>query len=260
LYSITLIGFTYPAHCLPLVLAFFLPDPAPEDLTPEFKRREAFGWGLMVALSLISIIPWFVPGDKMHTLQARRLGVQMFDANHQCLSEEVVVKPDGSAEEPTVFTSFAAMRRCGPYTRLFGLQKQCEERPGIQIRWKFLSSVNGGPFYEIINVADACVLEYSELQENAWIKSPEAGAPIAGYPNKNIVGSFSPQIGWNLIQERPVPGMRVWTQQFFADNLRPLIVFYWVLWWAGVFLMGAWAVKRARRRTSAAVMHKSHIE
>lgn len=240
-YSLTLVGFNYPAYCIPLLLALFIPDPSPGELRTRFQREELAGGVIMVLIAIVSMLPWWVPGNKEYSLQGRRFGVQMFDANHQCLSQETTVTPDGK-EDRRIVASNGAMRRCGPYTRLFGLQQTCRRQPGTRIEWLFLSSVNGHPFYEIVNVPDACALNYSEFGLNEWMKFPETGAQIRGYPEKNFVLMDGPAMGWKIVKPEPDPHQRSAWQEPFEKIQGPLRILYWALWWItlGFFAVRAW--------------------
>ena len=111
----------------------------------------------------------------------------MFEANHQCISRISVRRTNG-VEELQEDTSAIARNRCDPYRVWFRIQNQCtrEENSIDRIEWTFDHSINGGPFYRIVDERDACALTYKVLQHNEWIKVPETGAQVVGYPVENI--------------------------------------------------------------------------
>lgn len=248
-YSLTLVGFNYPAYCIPLLLALFIPDPSPQARRVRFAREEWAGGLVMLLISVVSMVPWWVPGNREYSLQGRRFGVQMFDANHQCLSQETMISPSGESST-RISASNGAQRRCGPYLKLFSLQEACRRQPGLRIEWLFLGSVNGNPFYEIVNVPDACALSYSEFGLNEWMKFPETGAPVRGYPEKNFVLMDSPAMGWKIVKPEPDPTQRSEGQAFLQRHLDLLRSLYWALWGLTVLFFAARAWRqRAQART-----------
>jgi len=67
------------------------------------------------------------------------------------------------------------------------LQQICKRDESIDhILWQFDHSTNGGPFYRIVDENNICQLEYKPFSHNTWIKTPKEGAPIMGYPVKNL--------------------------------------------------------------------------
>lgn len=238
LYSILLVGTKYPSYCLPLLLALFLPDPL-RGKRPGFS----LGWILLAAVALISVLPWTLPGNKAHSLQGRRLGVQMFDANHQCVSETVIRSRDGRERKAT-YQSSRAMRRCGPYQQFFRIQQLCRSPEVAGVSWNFHSSVNGEPFYRIVSTENACALRYREFGRNEWILAPETGAPITGYPRKNSL--YRDKRG-EIRFPSPDPNMTVWIQDFFLVHEKTIAVLYWALW-AATALFAATRPFWTRRR------------
>jgi len=110
----------------------------------------------------------------------------MFEANHQCISQHTLYFKDGSTETD-IRESIDARRRCDPYRAWFKFQSSCANGTLVdRIEWQFDHSINGGPFYRIVDEQDVCSLEYKAFGRNEWIKTPEEGATIIGYPVKNV--------------------------------------------------------------------------
>jgi hypothetical protein len=227
IYSVSLVGFPYPAHCITLLFALFLPwDSEPR---PRFTGRAAVGWGLLATIGIMSALPWFVNGDRLYTVQARKFGAQMFDANHQCISTETTNFRDGHQAVSQHRSSFA-MWRCSPYEWLFGIQQRCKKSDIATISWQFDSSINGGPFYRIVDTQDACRLTYNEFQVNDWIRGPEDGALAVGFPRKNGLRGYRQDPIRAVLFDAPDSSLQVASQDFFTVHFQFLKHLYWFLW------------------------------
>lgn len=241
LYSILLVDFRYPLHCTPLLLALFLPQPQENESKPLFGRAHAFGWLLMAALFIVGLLPRLIPGDKLYTLQGIKFGVGMFDANHQCVSEAQIQFASGETRSLTE-PSGSGMSRCGPYPIFFRMKQRCEKEGVTAIRWTFLSSVNGGPFYKLVDTANACALEYKPFGRNDWILDPGSGATLAGYPAKNTHGRDKTK-NRDLVHEEPSIELSP-LQLFLQRNLGAIALLWWVLWGSVLLLFTARAMRR----------------
>jgi hypothetical protein len=183
LYSGILVMYRYPSTVLPFVLILFGPwyryTPVPLD------KKSIAGWCLVILFLCLQLSPKLIPGDEKFTLEGNKYGLYMFEANHQCFSEGAVYLKDGG------FESFAnsnpiARSRCQPYEYWFALKKLCETNSKIErIEWQFMHSINGGPFYRMVDTKNACALSYNPIRHNEWIKTT-AEATIVGYPVRNI--------------------------------------------------------------------------
>src|SRR6185437_8868018 len=97
------------------------------------------------------------------------------------------VRYQDGTEKPGSVSSDRAQDRCDPYTYWYTLNQMCQRDPSIEsVRWTFDHSVNGGPFYRIVDVPNACALTYKPFGHNAWIITPAQGAKVVGYPGKNL--------------------------------------------------------------------------
>ena len=110
----------------------------------------------------------------------------MFEANHQCILNSAVYNKNGKLLSRNEEQSISARHRCDPYEVYFRLKQTCKRFPEIgRIEWKFDHSINGGPFYRIVEEKNVCNLDYKSFKHNEWIKLPEK-AKIVGYPVKNV--------------------------------------------------------------------------
>ncbi len=183
LYSGMLVEYRYPATVLPFLLILFGPlytyTPVPLD------KKSLMGWVFVAILLFLQLSPKLIPGDEKLTMEGNKYGLYMFEANHQCYSEAEIYFSDGRMQERNARSTFA-WSRCQPYEYWFSFKKMCERDDSIKrIKWTFNHSINGGPFFKIVNEQNACELIYNPFGHNEWIKT-ENEAEITGYPVKNI--------------------------------------------------------------------------
>lgn len=183
-YSLILVGYRYPLTVLPILVIVFGLYYVRQPL-PPLKS----GWPGFVLLGVIlalQVSPYLIAGDHKYTMEGNKYGLYMFEANHQCRSVVALVATDGTTNEST-YDSASARNRCDPYAVWFRLQQLCTAggEALARITWQMDHSINGGPFYRIVDTTNACDLEYKPFTHNQWIKDPELGAPIVGYPYQN---------------------------------------------------------------------------
>ncbi|MCG3772857.1 MAG: hypothetical protein JW384_04080 [Nitrosomonadaceae bacterium] len=182
-YSGILVEYRYPATVLPTLLILFGPlyrhTPVPLD------RPSIPGWILLGLLLCMQFVAPLIPGDEKLTLEGNKYGLYMFEANHQCVSTARIISSSGKEEE-MIWANYSARNRCDPYTAWFALKMRCKNNSTItSMSWTFVDSVNGGPFLRIVDVPEACALEYQPFTHNAWIKSYTDNPQIIGYPLEN---------------------------------------------------------------------------
>lgn len=182
LYSGILVGYRYPMTVLTFVLILFGPW---YRFTPVPLNTKALaGWVFIVLMFCLQMTPKIIEGDEKLTMEGNKYGLYMFDANHQCYSEAIIYMHDGTKRFRNQ-KSIIARDRCQPYEYWFPFKKMCEYDNTInRIEWKFTHSINGGPFYRIVDVKDVCARTFNPLRRNEWIKT-EKEAEIMGYPVKN---------------------------------------------------------------------------
>ncbi len=183
LYSIVLVGYRYPSTALTMLVVLF--GPMYRFTQVSFNRTTIVNWIFIVLLFVLQFLPIIaVPGDQRITLEANSYGFNMFEANHQCVSRVVYTLPGGETTT-RVFESDKAWDRCNPYMSWLQIKNQCDAGTATAAAWTFDHSINGHPFYRIVDVENACTLTYQPLSHNAWIKTPEEGAAVIGRPLKN---------------------------------------------------------------------------
>ena len=184
LYSAILVGFRYPTVSLVMLIILFGLTKAPSPV--PLNRRAIPGYVLLAGLLLFQLLPIaLIEGDQKMTLEGNQYGLYMFEANHQCVSTMTVHLQDGTREESHE-TSASARNRCDPYYYWFQAHNVCLRNPAIEhIAWTFDHSINGNPFYRIVDVQNLCNLEYHPFLHNEWIKLPKDAPHIVGYPLKN---------------------------------------------------------------------------
>lgn len=182
LYSGTLVGYHYPTIVTPSLIVFFGPLFRPFQTIP-FNIKSTAGWSLMLALFCAQMISHTIPGDEKLTLEGNFYGLYMFEANHQCQvriynnKNETIYSKDGTS----------ARDRCDPYRYWFtAKQRYClKKSDNLKFRLTVLHSINGGPFYRIVDEPDLCSLEYKPFTHNEWIKTEKEAEPVAR-PRQNL--------------------------------------------------------------------------
>lgn len=186
LYSTILVAYRYPATVIPFLLLLFLPLKS-ENLKVPKDALSIPGWALIFCLFGLQMVPSFIPGDEKLTREAGKYGLYMFEANHQFISHLQIYYQNGQVETKT-YQSSSARNRCDPYRILFSIKNQvCSGELDVErVAWQLDHSINGKPFYRIVDESNACNLEYRSLQHNEWIRLPEVGAKPIGIPVKNF--------------------------------------------------------------------------
>lgn len=184
LYSGVLVEYRYMVTTLPMILIlfglFYRPLPISVD------KKSITGWAFLLFLCLLQLSRFLIGPDQKMTLEGNRFGLYMFEANHQCVSHITVYE---TGQQPQEFEeqSADARKRCDPYRDWFTIQQLCQRTPSIvRVSWQFDHSINGGPFYRIVDVQNACDLSYTFWAHNSWIKTTQENPQIVGYPNQNF--------------------------------------------------------------------------
>lgn len=182
-YSGVIVYYRYPISMIPMLLILFGPMFTPEK--PPLTKRAVTSWILIALLVVWQLVPYTVQGDQKMTLEANRFGLYMFEANHQCISQVQIHYTNGETDE-FLRESLSSRERCDPFRSWFKAQLICDRYDNIDhISWQFDHSINGNPFYRIVDETDVCNLEYKTLQHNDWIKLPADNPELIGYPVEN---------------------------------------------------------------------------
>ena len=182
-YSIILVGYRYPSSTLTMLLVLFGPLYRYSQ-PPPFNRKTLVGWLFIALLFTCQFLPKIVYGDQRWTLEANQYGLNMFEANHQCRSE-ILYETKGNKQITETYESRRALDRCNPYRQWLRIHTYCESGEVRKARWTFDHSINGHPFYRIVDVVDACGLAYKPLSHNPWILIPGETAQAMGRPLKD---------------------------------------------------------------------------
>ena len=186
LYSAQYVGFDYPFTVMPhLLLLFACRD---KINLAEFSFRKCKVGICAMSLGLIlHLIGDLIPGDEKWTLEGYSYGLYMFDANHQCRSHITINDVSGSSKSETQ-ESIMSRQRCDPYSQLMKIKTICFSNPNVKsVKWTFDHSINGEPFFRMVDESNACSLDYKAFRHNKWIRSPNDGAQFIGYPVKNCI-------------------------------------------------------------------------
>jgi hypothetical protein len=212
LYSGIFVAYVYPTISLPPLLVLF--GPMYRYQPPPRSKLSIAGWVFLALLLVWQLAPYTVEGDRRLTLEENRIGMFMFEANHECRATITVYQsttatttsdkvtrsaPDsfcsnticntltdvhvqnGEKVTEKQYESGSAWNRCDPYVIWFEYQPTCQD-PNVQkISFVFDHSINGGPFYRIVDLGNLCDVSYNAWGHNDWIALPPQ-APIDGYP------------------------------------------------------------------------------
>ncbi|MGE4133994.1 MAG: hypothetical protein AB7F86_20320 [Bdellovibrionales bacterium] len=224
LYSIAFVGYQYPSYCLPLLWALFLGG-LPSQVGNS--SRKWLGYGIMALLLVGGALSRLHNSEWSYTLSRKKFSPAMFPANYQCYSEAKFYR-SGHEIRGNINRSSYAMRRCEPYPSWYRLRRMCKIKRLDKVSWRFVSSVNGGPFYELVSTDNVCDLTYLPFGRNAWIRTPATGATIVGYPRPNTLGP--PSISnKDLISPHPVIVVSDF-QQWLSRHLSWLKTVCWAIW------------------------------
>jgi len=185
LYSGILVQYRYMTTAIPMLLVLF--GPLYSATKVPLNKKSIAGWIFILILFIFQSIPFLIKGDHKLTLEGNRYGLYMFEANHQCVSSATIYYKNGKNASQKKETA-SARNRCDPYRVWFNLNEICKRSsvPVDKISWTLDHSINGSPFYRIVDIQNACSLTYRPFAHNTWIKTFEDSPEIVGYPVKNI--------------------------------------------------------------------------
>lgn len=215
LYSGIFVHYFYPSVSLPPLLVLFGPM---YRYTPiPFSKKTIAGWSVIAVVALFQLLGFMSPTDRRITLEGNKFGMFMFEANHQCIvttGTYTVTPPparpdfevpagtqcggffcrvkstteeagDGLTLREDRYESGTAWNRCYPYEWWWRYNTYCKRDENIdRVSMQIDHSINGGPFYRIVDVPNICELPYRPFRGNTWIKEPPE-APLMGYPVTN---------------------------------------------------------------------------
>lgn len=183
LYSGILVEYRYPSTVLPTLIILFAVFYRYQD--PPFDRKAIAGWVFIGLCFFAQTVPFMIQGDQKYTQEANKIGMYMFESNHQCVSKVTFYLENG-APVSVLRTNDSSRNRCNPFDYLQRIQHRCKYGVPRVVRaeWTFDHSINGRAFYRQVDEQDACSLVYKPWSHNTWIRLQDE-AVIVGYPLEN---------------------------------------------------------------------------
>ncbi len=214
LYSGVYVSYFYPSVSLPPLLILFGPM---YRYTPiPFDRKAAVGCLILFLVAVFQLLGFLAPGDRRITLEGNKFGMFMFEANHQCIvttgtyANDLPARVNFENDPGTRCDSFfclvkrstkqigegalslreeryesgTAWNRCYPYEWWSRTQAICKREGTDHVSLRIDHSINGEPFYRIVDEEDICNTTYRTFGPNTWIQEPPE-APLIGYPVTN---------------------------------------------------------------------------
>lgn len=234
LYSTILVGFFYPVRCLPMLWVLFGFRQYKEPALRVPLARSIPGIVLVLAIAAINLMPSFISKSPNETFEGMNYGLHMFNSNHQCLNTVTYYDREGHITGKEEFGSTNSMTRCYPQWTLQRLQKRCVS-DGNRLSWSLIHSKNGEPFYEMVQVDDICKIEYRPFAHNKWLKTPETGAILKGYPERNSIYPRDSGGVPKIHAEQQIPLSAL--QSLLSGGFPALKMVYFVLWSALFFFL-----------------------
>lgn len=233
-YSAILVGFTYPVRCLAVLFALFFNTPFAD------RARWQLGWStrvLMGVFVILQLLPRFYAEDPHRTLRFEGYMFNMFQANYQCSAEFEFF--DSGQKRVRQMTENSARKRCSPFHYLQRAQHLCR-RTTQPVSLKLDQSLDGQPFYRIVDLTDACSAKASLFGANPWLRG-ELESILVGYPDRNAIFGPPTQRGSTVFFEPKVAISPV--QMWLRAHLVQMQTFYFAVW----ILTGLAFLKRRSR-------------
>lgn len=227
-YSGLIVGYRYIITSIPFLIVLFNERIFERyDILKDLnlnKSKNFFGVFFLLFLLCLQLLPYTISGNHKITLEGNNYGFYMFEANHQC-------KSTLNQNNKNILTEYSndARSRCDPYTYFFKYKNLCVNNSD-KINWDLISSINGGPFYKVVDESDMCSLEYKPFTKNTWIKD-ERMAEKVGYPNYNyyIESYLSKNKQKDFIQKEEIIKDN-FLQKITESQIIKIQYFYWVTW------------------------------
>lgn len=184
IYSTILVGYVYPTLCLPFLIVLFSGESTRVKINLTHPNLQSLS---ILLLLVANITPHLIDANIKYSLKYSRFGLNMFDANRQCISVEERYLGE-SLIKRTEESTTNAMDRCSVYRRWAVLKNRCEKiSEGEKLKWSYYMSIDGNPFYELVSESDICNTNYNYLSSNTWINK-DFRTKTLGYPWKNAIG------------------------------------------------------------------------
>lgn len=184
IYSAIYVNWFYPLLAIPtLTLLFFEECEFKKSSNDQLNLSKRI-MVLVLILGSLNLLPLILSENNKVDNVGGSLAMNMFDSNRQTHSTLKVFYKDKTIQ-PKSSEAWAsnAFLRVWPNHILYRIKKRCVSEAVDKIQWTLETSMNGGPFRQIVNVDNACDLSFSFWGHNDWI---DVNGPIVGYPRKNF--------------------------------------------------------------------------
>jgi hypothetical protein len=234
LYSGILVEYRYLITSIPLlVILFLLPETRSQRIHSRYLPQI-----LLITLLFLQSVAILIPGDQKLSLEGNKYGLYMFEANHQCIANYTIYFKNGLTATDSRQSS-DARNRCDPYDYIYNYKRRCDDAIE-KISATFDHSINGNPFYRIVDVSNICLLEYKPFRHNHWIKLESDQPKLVGYPAKNFYSiniSRAGEIQYTANEKMILPGLEKNSfpglnslQEWLYQNLSFIEKCYWFIW------------------------------
>ncbi len=257
-YSGILVEYRYLLSTIPLMIALYILP----VWVPYKKSYNIFSYIFIFFLFVAQSVAIMIPGDQKLTLEWNEYWLYMFEANHQCIATYSIIYT--SWEVTKQFrTSKLARDRCDPYDAIKRYESRCTQDGVERIAMTFDHSINGEPFYRIVDQRDICGLHYIPFARNSWIKSEYDSPEIIGYPVKDffdwVTASMSNEpssvdtiirLPWLEHTDKVSMSM---TQKMIVPFVGSITKLYWSIWVLTLIIVLTLHIKRI------SYLNKTHI-
>ncbi len=258
-YSGILVEYRYLLTTIPFMIVLFI---LPKDI-PYKRSYNIFSYIFILLLFVGQSVAIMIPGDQKLTLEWNKYGLYMFEANHQCIATYSIIDATW-AVTTTSRTSKLARDRCDPYDALKRYQPLCSKDGIERIAMTFDHSINGEPFYRIVDQRDICNLHYAAFTRNSWIKSEYDSPALIGYPVRNfydgriktetnmpIVDGSLIRLPW--LEHTDRVSMSI-VQKILLPFVGNITILYWSIWIITLIIVLTIHIKRI------VYLNKTHIK
>lgn len=224
IYSGIIVHFRYITISLTALIALFAIQKDWKIM--KVSKNTLAGYLLISFLIFGQLSAYFVTGDQKKTLESDYFGFYMFEANHQCVSTTKIYYLNKIVKNLTN-SNYIANNRCDPYHYWYRIKTICDRDSNIEkVSWTFDHSINGHKFERIVDVENACGLDYKVLKHNSWIKldgeSEILDQPV--YKNGYL---------YSLPEKIKIP-----SNSYTNEKLLGILEkFYWLIWLSVLFFL-----------------------
>ncbi len=180
-YTIFMVGYHYNLLMVPVLFVLFGPWYKHQDI--QIDRKSAAGWLFLFVLLALQFVPILIPGNQKLTGEGVRYALYMFDARRDCVSRVSSPSFEGDID---LYDRSRGFRSCYTYREWFFV-KQVYCKQGEKVKWKYYQSINGGPYYKLVDTENTCSLKYKPFVHNEWIKLPNENTEILRQGNADNI-------------------------------------------------------------------------